>query len=309
MATLKSALHGNYISNFPGLSKQTLNRHPPNLTATVKGRLNRVRKNKQSTKKKIKQEIREADKAEAAAAPEQAEHLFPEPDETETHHCYVTLEEFTSKAYSNQTGKFPVPSISGNTQVFVLYHYDGNRIFMEPMKGKSKESMLQAYSKVYKRIQKAGLRVDLQYLDNECSTLISEFLESQGATKQLVPPRNHRSNAAERAIQTAKCHLISGLCTTPTNFPLPIWDKLIPQAELTLNLMRGSRMNPKLSAWAQFDGPYDFNRTPIAPPGMNVLVYVDPDQRGSWGAHAIEGHYVGPALEHYRCYEVYIPST
>jgi hypothetical protein len=68
-------------------------------------------------------------------------------------------------------------------------------------------------------------------------------------------------------------------------------------------------MNPKLSAWAQFNGPYDFNRTPIAPPGINVLVYIDPDNRGSWGAHAIEGHYIGPALEHYRCYDVYIPST
>jgi hypothetical protein len=42
---------------------------------------------------------------------------------------------------------------------------------------------------------------------------------------------------------------------------------------------------------------------------MNMLVYVDPDLRGSWGAHAIKGHYVSPALEHYRCYEVYIPST
>jgi hypothetical protein len=177
------------------------------------------------------------------------------------------------------------------------------------MKGKSKESMLQAYTKVYKRIQAAGLHVDLQFLDNECSQVVSNFLTSQGATKQLVPPNNHRSNAAERAIQTAKCHLISGLCTAPSNFPLPIWDKLIPQAELTLNLLRGSRMNPKLSAWAQFDGPYDFNRTPIAPPGINVLVYVDPDHRGSWGSHAIEGHYIGPALEHYRCYDVYIPST
>jgi hypothetical protein len=68
-------------------------------------------------------------------------------------------------------------------------------------------------------------------------------------------------------------------------------------------------MNPKLSAWAQFNGPYNFNRTPIAPPGINVLVYIDPDSRGSWGTHAIEGHYIGPALEHYRCYQVYIPST
>ena len=124
------------------------------------------------------------------------------------------------------------------------------------MKGKSKESMLKAYTKVYKCIQEAGLHVDLQYLDNECSELISNFLKSQGVTKQHVVANNHRANAAERAIKTAKCHLISGLCTTPSNFPLPIWDKLLPQAELTLNLMQGSQMNPKLSAWAQFDGPY-----------------------------------------------------
>jgi hypothetical protein len=180
---------------------------------------------------------------------------------------------------------------------------------MEAMKGKSKESMLAAYTKVYKCIQEAGLRVNLQFLDNKCLQLISDFLKSQGVTKQLVPPHNHRANAAERAIQTAKNHLISSFCTTPSNFPLPIWDKLLPQAELTLNLLRGSRMNPKLSAWAQFNGPYDFNRTPIAPPRINVLVYVDPDSCGSWGTHAIEGHYIGPALEHYRCYQVYIPST
>jgi hypothetical protein len=157
IATLKTALHKNYITNFPGLTMQSLKRHAPNSPATAKGHLNKVRKNKRSTKKKL---IREAEKAanEAAkAAPEQDKHLFPTPDEEETHQCFVTIEDTTSKAYSDQTGRFPIPSSSGNTQVFVLYHYDGNRIFMEAMKGKSKESMLAAYTKVYKRIQEAGL--------------------------------------------------------------------------------------------------------------------------------------------------------
>jgi hypothetical protein len=114
-----------------------------------------------------------------------------------------------------------IPSSSGNTQVFVLYHYNGNRIFMEAMKGKSKESMLAAYTKVYQCIQEAGLQVNLQFLDNECSQLISNFLKLQGVTKQLVQPHNHQANAAESTIQTAK-NLIFGFCTTPSNLPLPI---------------------------------------------------------------------------------------
>ena len=77
----------------------------------------------------------------------------------------------------------------------------------------------------------------------------------------MVPPNNHRANASERAIRTAKNHIIAGLATCPQDFPLTIWDRLLKQAELTLNLMRGSRINPKLSAWAQINGPYDFNRT------------------------------------------------
>jgi hypothetical protein len=60
------------------------------------------------------------------ASPEQEAHLYPEIEETATHNCYITVVDTTSKAYSDQTGRFPVPSISSNTQVFVLYHYDGN---------------------------------------------------------------------------------------------------------------------------------------------------------------------------------------
>jgi hypothetical protein len=46
------------------------------------------------------------------------------------------------------------------------------------------------------------------------------------------------------------------------------WHKLKPQAELTLNLMRGSRLNPAISAWAHVHGPFDFNATPIAPQAL-----------------------------------------
>jgi hypothetical protein len=34
-----------------------------------------------------------------------------------------------------------------------------------------------------------------------------------------------------------------------------------------------------------------------------------PDKRNSWDPHGNTGWYTGPAMEHYRCYEVYIPKT
>jgi len=74
--------------------------------------------------------------------------------------------------------------------------------------------------------------------------------------------------AAKHAIHTFKNHFIAGLCTTDKNFPLHLWDKVIPQAIMALS----SCINPKLSAWAQVHGNYNFNHTPIAPPGIKVLV-------------------------------------
>jgi hypothetical protein len=190
-----------------------------------------------------------------------------------------------------------------------LYHYDANHIFLLPIKNKSQECLHAAYTNVHKQIKAAGLKLDFQIMDNECSQLLKTYMTTNHIDFQLVPPANHIANAAEHAIQTAKNHFIAGLCSCPSNFPLNQWDKLVPQAELTLNLMRGSRMNPKQSAWEQIHGHFDYNRTPLAPPGMNVMVYEPVNQRGSWGSHATEGHYIGPALESYRCYKIYTPST
>jgi hypothetical protein len=123
------------------------------------------------------------------------------------------------------------------------------------------------------------------------------------------PPHDHRTNAAERAICTAKSHLKAGWWSMDDSFPMRLWDKTIPQAELTLNLLRGSRINPKLSAWEQLHGRYDFNRTPIAPPGIKVLAHEKASNRKTWSPHAFTAWYTGPALEHYRCYTVWATKT
>lgn len=110
-----------------------------------------------------------------------------------------------------------------------------------------------------------------------------------------MPPGIHRANAAERAIRTFKNHMIAGISTTD-----PI---------ITLNLLRASRINPRLSAYAQVFGNFSFNDTPLAPPGCHMMVHEKPHQQQSWAPHAVDAWYTGPALSHYRCYKVHIWAT
>ena len=96
-------------------------------------------------------------------------------------------------------------------------------------------------------------------MDNECSVDLKNALTKEDTKWQLVPPHQHRTNAAERATQTWKHHFKAGLATLDPNFPLREWDRLLVQGELTLNLLRSSRVNPKLSAHAHMFGQFDCN--------------------------------------------------
>ena len=106
-----------------------------------------------------------------------------------------------------------------------------------------------------------------------------------------------------------KNHFISGLCSVDKNFPLHLWCCLLDQAELTLNMLRMSRINPNLLAHEQLHGIHDFNATPLAPPGTKCITHDKSSQRGTWAPHGQHGWYVGAAPKHYRCYQIYIPKT
>jgi hypothetical protein len=116
---------------------------------------------------------------------------------------------------------------------------------------------------------------------------------------QLVPPHNHCVNATERAISTFKEHFVAALATVDMLCPLQPWDEFLPQVEHTLNLLCFSLRNPLISANHQLNGPFDFNKAPLAPLGTKALVYDDPTTRTSWAPHTTDGFYVGPAIDHY----------
>jgi hypothetical protein len=74
-------------------------------------------------------------------------------------------------------------------------------------------------------------------------------------------------------------------------------------------MLRISQINPKLSASTHIDGQYDYNTAQMAPPGTRIITHGTPNRRRTWAPHGQDGWYIGPALEHFRYYTVYITKT
>ena len=67
---------------------------------------------------------------------------------------------------------------------------------------------------------------------------------------ELVPPSCHRSNAVKVVIRDFKSHFLSVLVKVAVKFPLQFWDRLLPQSEITINLLQWSNDAPTVSAYA-----------------------------------------------------------
>lgn len=119
-------------------------------------------------------------------------------------------------------------------------------------------------------------------MDNEISRSLLQYFKHTNITFQLAPPYMHRTNHSERDIQTFKHSLVSGLATTDPNFPLHVCCRMIEQANITLNLMRPSNINPNVSSYASLEGNYNFNKEPLLPPGTRVLLHNKPQQLKTW---------------------------
>ena len=126
---------------------------------------------------------------------------------------------------------------------------------------------------------------------------------------QLVEAHNHRFNADEQAIATFKDHFIAGLGTIDKNCPIQLWDEFIEQAQDTLNMLHTSQHDNSLSAYDDLEGPFDFNKTPIAPLGTKALIYDNPKVRNTFAPHGTDVFYVGPAKLHYRNMRFFDPLT
>ena len=182
--------------------------------------------------------------------------------------CYI---EPTGKLCTDLTWHFPVQSSRGHKYILVTYNFDSNSIHVKLLKSRHGNDTIKAYEDIYNMLTQQGLKPQLYWLDNEASKVLKHFIDKEQIKYQLTPPHIHRRNAAEQAIHTFKNHFISGLCSVDKNFPLHLWCRLLDQAEITLNMLRMSRINPNLSAHEKLHGIHDFNATPHAPPGTKSI--------------------------------------
>eukprot|EP00957_Ditylum_brightwellii_P078376 5959931-Ditylum_brightwellii.AAC.1 len=102
---------------------------------------------------------------------------------------------------------------------------------------------------------------------------------------------------------------MAGLATCHPNFSIAEWVRLIDQANLTLNLLRMSRTNPNLSAYAYIFGQYNFNAHPLTPPGTQAIIHKKPGTQRSFAYHGVDGWAIGPSMEHYWRIKCFVPST
>ena len=94
------------------------------------------------------------------------------------------------------------------------------------------------------------------------------------------------------------------LADVTPDFPINIWDLLLPQAELTFNLLRQATLDPSRSAWSYFHGPFNYDATPVGPLGWDIITHRKTGTINSWDFRGAVGWYVGVALQHYRCHTI-----
>ena len=297
-STWIAAIDKGFFTTWPGLTSDLVKKHLPKSIATAKGHMRKTKMNIRSTK---------SSSPTSAPTKDTPADMTSKTDRTSVVH--IKPMQITNKISTDQMGRFPKTSSNGTKYVMASYVHDTNGILTECLKSREDKELTRGFTVIFDYLVSRGLTPKFQFLDNECPPGLKTFMTQKKITYQLVPPHDHRSNPAEKAIGTWKDHFIAGLSSANPEFPLHLWDRLVEQATITLNLLRRSNTNPQLSAEAHMNGAFDFNKTPLAPPGTKVLVHETPQLRGSWAPHGVEGWYVGHAPKHYRCYRCYIPST
>ena len=146
----------------------------------------------------------------------------------------------------------------GNKYIIVLVDIDSNEILVEPMKSHKDPEMTRAYRAMMTRLKRAVIVPKKHVLDNEVSEVTKAIIRDKYHMEmELVPPGCNRRNVAEVAIRNFKAHFLSVLAGTAEEFPPSLWDRLIPQTEITLNLLCQSNATPNISAYAHLCGPFD----------------------------------------------------
>ena len=207
-------------------------------------------------------------------------------------------------------GRFPVKLCRGNSYIMLAHHVGANAIFIQPFKSKSDAHQISAYNAITERMKALGLSANLHVLDNEASAAYIDCITNKWeCNHQKVPPDMHWPNIAKRMIPAFKAHFFSMLAGINPRFPVTRWDLPLHQEEITINLLCTLQFDPTKSAWELMFGPFNYNATPLGPPGCYIIINAKGTTWRTWDFKGLEGFYIGPEMNHYRSYTLLGNST
>jgi len=184
--------------------------------------------------------------------------------------------------FSDQTGQFPTQSQGGNKYIMVMVEIDSNRILVKPMKSHKDAEMIREYDALLQQLKRVGIVQQKHVLVNKVSKNMKNHIRDiHKFDMELMPPGCYQPNAAEVAIHNFKAHFLSVLVGVSYDFPPSLWDQLLPQTEITINLIRQSNVTPNVLAYTYLSHPFDYNNMPHAPMGCNAQVHEKTDMQGT----------------------------
>ena len=154
-----------------------------------------------------------------------------------------------------------------------------------------------------------GFHPNNQILENQISKAYEKSIEKHGMNMERVLKEAHWCNSAKKAIQTTQNHLKAILAGCDNSFLMHVWDRLLPQAELTCNLLHPVNINQSVSAYQYVYGNHDYNNHPHHPHCCKVQAFIDTKIWQSWEEKSKDGYYVGTSMKHHQTYDVWIKAT
>ena len=202
-ATLIDTIKNDRLSTFPGLSVEGVRRHLPKALATPMGHMHKYRQNMRSTKTPTIDELMN-EEFEPDIVLEPPRQILDQKDYVGVK--VIKFEDLKGTIATDQTRRFPITSRQGNKYIMVLYDFNSNVIDTTAIKSRKTEDLIEGYEKLYQHLQQGGIQPVLHKLDNEVSQQMIDAIKEKNLKYQLVPPGDHQTNPAERAIQTVKNH-------------------------------------------------------------------------------------------------------
>ena len=144
---------------------ELVNKYLPRTEATIKGHIRQQYKGKQSTI--IQQEV-----------PIMTQQSPPEILTEQKHQLFLKVTECFRKIYTDQTRRFSITSSRGYKYIMIAYDYDSNNILAEQIKSITSLQIKNAYQTMRKFLFSRGLTPRTHVLDNECSKVLKEYIES-----------------------------------------------------------------------------------------------------------------------------------